>query len=370
MAASSEEALLGLCDGEIQSGKHSSSYLTNKVGGLPDVLPVVSWKHPVCDVCSAALVHVVQVYCPLAASPLHRQLHVFACSAAGCTGRPQSWKVLRSQCLESEVKPVQLLQPPSDTPAKVPMATTDWCDSADDWGMEEEEEEQGGVLCNKVSSHVDEKAADPEVEDPTTTELDVSCRLQDLTLQGEQEEERPRDAPVLRPLYISVVDEADLAGEDLEHAQELLREYEEREGVAVGQLDSSQGGGEEKYEKTKARHGDAVFSRFMKEISRCPEQILRYCWNGKPLFISEPPSNVAQMVPVCSSCGSPRTFEFQLMPALVSLLQHQDLDTDSGVEFGTVLVYTCRDSCWTSGATSPREEFPLIQADPDQQFFK
>lgn len=35
----------------------------------------------------------------------------------------------------------------------------------------------------------------------------------------------------------------------------------------------------------------------------------------------EPPSNVNQMVPPCAQCGSPRVFEFQLMPALVSLLR-------------------------------------------------
>ena len=121
----------------------------------------------------------------------------------------------------------------------------------------------------------------------------------------------------------------------------------------------------------------AFFSRFMKKISICPEQILRYCWNGKPLFISEPPSNMTQMVPLCSSCGGPRTFEFQLMPALVSLLQPKDSRTTTDcapsevLEFGTVLVYTCRNSCWTSGSSNtPREEFLFVQADPDQKFFK
>ena len=113
--------------------------------------------------------------------------------------------------------------------------------------------------------------------------------------------------------------------------------------------------------------------RFMKKISVCPEQILRYSWNGKPLFISEPPSNLSEMVPPCSSCGSPRTFEFQLMPALVSLLRVKDSTTESAavLEFGTVLVYTCRKSCWPSGSNNtPREEFLFIQADPDQKFFK
>lgn len=34
----------------------------------------------------------------------------------------------------------------------------------------------------------------------------------------------------------------------------------------------------------------------------------------------EPTLDGNQMVPPCAHCGSPRVFEFQLMPALVSLL--------------------------------------------------
>lgn len=187
---------------------------------------------------------------------------------------------------------------------------------------------------------------------------------------GESPEDVP--VPVLRPFFVSVVEEADLGGEedDLQHAQKLLKEYERREGVTVGELEDGEGGGgEEKYEKTRARHGDAVFSRFMKRISLCPQQILRYCRGGEPLFISEPPSNMAQVVPACGSCGGSRTFELQLMPALVSLLQRKD-GAEAQLEFGTVLVYTCRTSCWTSGSGSAVDEFCFIQTDPDQKFFK
>lgn len=200
------------------------------------------------------------------------------------------------------------------------------------------------------------------------SEMDVSSRLQDLRLRESQD-----DVPVFRPFFISVMEESDLCGEegDLAHAQQLLREYERREG-RVAELEGGEGGGEEKYEKTKARHGDAVFSRFMKKISLCPQQILRYCRGGKPLFISEPPSNLPQVVSAaaCGSCGGSRTFELQLMPALVSLLRGKDGSTQAELEFGTVLVYTCANSCWTDGSHSPVEEFCFVQMDPDQQLFK
>lgn len=214
---------------------------------------------------------------------------------------------------------------------------------------------------------------------PFAADGDVGQQLQNLHLEEEE------DVPQLRPFFVSVVDEADLGGEDvdvgLSHAYQLLQEYEKREGLAVGEVEGSAvaaGGGEgEKYEKMKAQHGDAIFSRFMKKIAVCPQQILRYCRGGEPLFISEPPAHLAAAVTPCGSCGGPRTLELQLMPALVSLLQRTDDgidgcggEQDFGLEFGTVLVYTCAKSCWTAGMMSAMEEVCLVQADPDQQLFK
>lgn len=207
---------------------------------------------------------------------------------------------------------------------------------------------------------------------------DIGLQLQNLQLDEEIE------VPELRPFFISVVDEADLGGDGdvdsgLRHAHQLLQEYESREGLAVGEMEggsaSAGGGEEEKYEKMKVRHGDAVFSRFRKKISACPQQILRYCRGGEPLFISEPPAHWATALTPCDSCGGPRTLELQLMPALVSLLQRRTGggsvgEQEAGLEFGTVLVYTCTKSCWTGGWTSAVEELCLVQADPDHQLFR
>lgn len=180
------------------------------------------------------------------------------------------------------------------------------------------------------------------------------------------------DVPFLDSFFISVVEESDLGREqdELRHVQLLLREYESREGVAVAELEGGSGGSDsEKYEKTRARHGDAMFSRFMKKISLCPQQILRYCRGGRPLFISELPCDIAQVVSACGTCGGTRAFELQLMPALVSQLQWKDC-SGGAVEFGTVLVYTCANSCWTAGSGSAVEEFLFVQTDPDQQLFR
>ncbi|XP_041748885.1 programmed cell death protein 2-like [Coregonus clupeaformis] len=390
MAAVEEAVLIGLCDGAIDSKRYPTSYLTNKIGDQPDKLPVISWQHPRCGLCNAALAHVVQVYCPLAASPYHRTLNVFACPGQQCSGQPESWRVLRSQCLESEVRTNPVVQPSGHAPVKeVPMTTTYWCDGTDDWGEEEGEGDGWDKAQNQAHMEGGDPDPDPEILLPTGTssEVDVSGKFQDLSLEvGEVEEEGevlgniPTYRPFYRPFYISVVEETDLGDQsDLEHAESLLREYKQREGVE--EMGSSKGGGgEEKYEKGNPRHGDAAFSRFMKRISLCPEQVLRYSWHGSPLFLSDPPSDLPWIKPGCCHCGGIRVFEFQLMPALVSLLQRTDagagrgsrsaVEMETGLEFGTVMVFTCRNSCWSSGSTSPVEEFIYLQADPDQKLFK
>ena len=45
------------------------------------------------------------------------------------------------------------------------------------------------------------------------------------------------------------------------------------------------------------------------------------------------------------------------------------LFSDSGVEYGTVIMYTCKASCWTD-TKSHYYEHVFIQADPDQHLFK
>lgn len=173
-----EFTLIGLCDGELDSKKYQSSYHTNKVGGQPDWLPLISRQYPRCGRCGAPLAHVVQVYCPLDASPYHRNLHLFACPGAECSAGPECWRVLRSQCLEAEVAAAQT--PSRSVPAQAPpLSATDWCDTADDWGMDEGGDDGwgGGV---KEDSQVQEEAPAPEAEGKT----DITYKYFTFNLAG------------------------------------------------------------------------------------------------------------------------------------------------------------------------------------------
>lgn len=256
------------------------------------------------------------------------------------------------------------------------MAASDWCDTANDWGMDEEAE------CTRLhATHLPAMKADGDPHMLVASEC--TYQLQGLSLAETLSTTKVQSCIAasagegliasvsvssFQSYFISVVDESDCDGSfDISHAQELLKEYQEREGVALEQLilaSCTSEGSEEKYEKASTKHGDRTFLKFMKKISACPEQILRYSWKGTPLFMTPSSSGMSSAIPSCTNCGSSRVFEFQLMPALVSMLKTASSD-DISVEFGTVLIYTCEKSCWLPTWQNPQEEFPCVQADPD-----
>ncbi|XP_055504776.1 programmed cell death protein 2-like [Leucoraja erinacea] len=349
--------LLGVRDAAVKEGSRCS-WDTSKVGGTADPVPGVTLERPNCSLCCAPLAHLVQVYCPLEGSLYHRTVNVWACVRPECWGRSGGWKVLRSQCGETPggSKPEK-----EGDPALTP---TDWCEEADDWSEEGSPgaEDQGAP--GAVTSGLLATRPDADMSDQT-------ARLQALSL-GDGWFPLPRSpGPGFMPFYMSVLEEGQLGGSaPLAHEQRLLHEYERREGVAVEQPLPcvGAGGAAERYERTEVRHGDAAFAKFLKRISSCPEQVLRYSWSGRPLLLSPLPACAGAAAPVCEICGAPRVFEFQLMPALVSLLQSVDA-TEASVEFGTVLVFTCEESCWAPGTGRPREECAVVQADPDAAAF-
>ncbi|NXG27811.1 PDD2L protein, partial [Dromaius novaehollandiae] len=288
-----------------------------------------------------------------------------------------SWKVLRSQCLQAEDKEARdrsLKQKQESN-----FAASDWCEEADDWGVCDEAESPAYTSLQLLGLN------EVMMSNSLSREVECASQFQQLRLSEAKDVSGPlsirapvregtvaaSSAPVFQPYYISVVDEEDYTGFiDTDHADKLLKEYQQREGVDLEQLMSESFAGEsdnEKYEKSEVKSRDHTFHKFMKRISVCHEQILRYSWGGQPLFITCPPANINKGIPACSNCGSNRVFEFQLMPALVSMLQS---DTDLSVEFGTVIVYTCERSCWPTNHQTPLEEFIFVQEDPDQKLFK
>ncbi|XP_060506931.1 programmed cell death protein 2-like isoform X3 [Panthera onca] len=349
MAAVRKPVLLGLRDTAVRGRPTGSgAWTASKLGGLPDALPSVAAPRPVCERCRQPLALVVQVYCPLEGSPFHRLL----------------WKVFRSQCLQTREKEAQDAQKQENG-----LAAEDWCEGADDWGSDSEEVPPP------------QRTLDFGNDPHSAKDTDCTAQLRDLHLQDTvlgaappvspgEEMALPSLAPQFLPYYMCVVDEDDYRDfVSLDHAHSLLRDYQQKEGMDMEQLlsQSLPGDGDEKYEKTTIKSGDKIFYKFMKRIAACQEQILRYSWSGEPLFLTCPTSEITEP-PACSYCGVRRIFEFQLMPALVSMLRSTNLGLS--VEFGTILIYTCEKSCWPENCQTPMEELCIIQEDPDEPLFK
>ncbi|XP_078691644.1 programmed cell death protein 2-like [Branchiostoma floridae x Branchiostoma belcheri] len=410
--------LLGVLDEPVRDERDCSSLYTNRVGGKPGCAPLPPFPElPVCALCCCRLTLVVQVYCPLDGSPYHRTLYLFACCRKQCWNKSESWFAVRLQVSCEDHTSEQ------EETEVVSMATTDWCDDADDWGDEEEEEdpvaiatppttidqprqeednmtsesvcmeqfqnldisdsvEQTGFNDKENLNHDDnsekgtvdiEKVENVLVEDLPVDDVTASSLSKLFSLNVDTEEPSQEDT-VFEAYYMSVFEEPTDSMVDYgDHVHRLMTDYQQKEGVDLAAMEGSgistgKRGGGESYEKSTARHGDKVFQKFAKRVSLCPEQILRYSRGGKPLYIQEP-EDVHMVAPPCANCGGQGVFELQLMPTIISILKTQGVTSNDPIlEFGTVLVYTCAGSCWTQQSTSCVEHV-VVQADPYNQFF-
>ncbi|KAI8612204.1 programmed cell death protein 2 [Chytriomyces sp. MP71] len=189
---------------------------------------------------------------------------------------------------------------------------------------------------------------------------------------------------------------------DLSHELELLSLYQKLENVDVSSLleqamaavstkkkgTGNLGEGSEVefdvYEKTQVRGLTKTFKGFQKAVEGYPNQCLRYGFGSSPLLFNDKPFALPDP---CPHCNAPRIFEMQLMPALLSYLPTEEFarqtlsndtttgrvaqksvaDLNIGVDFGTLLIYTCSRNCIGKydglGGVRLLDEAAVIQAD-------
>jgi len=108
---------------------------------------------------------------------------------------------------------------------------------------------------------------------------------------------------------------------------------------------------------------DRYFQRFKRVLERRSDQILRYARNSQPLRPSDH-VHISANVPNCDLCGERRSFELQLMPHLLELMDVDSLG--ASIDWATVCIYTCAASCDTSTKGFAQEvlskqDFTLIE---------
>jgi pre-rRNA-processing protein TSR4 len=93
---------------------------------------------------------------------------------------------------------------------------------------------------------------------------------------------------------------------------------------------------------------DSTFLKFEKRVARAPTQIIRYPVSNSRLNILKVNSNPETNIPACSFCSAPRSFEFQIMPQLLSHLELDPHDPHA-LDFGSMEIYTCSRNCEAEG---------------------
>jgi len=139
-----------------------------------------------------------------------------------------------------------------------------------------------------ISAHTTTEGATGEIKPPKHSDASLKCDKQHIQL--------PYTGPAYPAGYIRVTSST---SENLPTAQdavrEMLRRYSaENPECPVAVRGKESGGGKkkgrgkqsrvidesassgERYEKSLARHGDAAFMKFQKELGKCPQQLLRY----------------------------------------------------------------------------------------------
>merc|ERR1712093_414716 len=98
---------------------------------------------------------------------------------------------------------------------------------------------------------------------------------------------------------------------------------------------------------------DSAFLKFQERLRNEPDQVLRYYYRdvekrAQPLWVSDDGKAAPASIPKCH-CGATRSCELQILSTILSYIGVDDMDKDS-LDFGTVAIYTCDDSCSTTPA--------------------
>ncbi|KAG7197484.1 hypothetical protein KM043_013332 [Ampulex compressa] len=377
---------------EYVADKHRpfNNFMTNKIGGHPNCHDKIKLPSPQCRLCGLHQLLALQLYAPLDNSKYHRTLYIYTCINPNCWNHNESWTCLRAQSIADESQ----TNASDDSYVTIP-STTSWLSDADNWGdnLNDNAAEQNGnnmlsnnpiefnfSLQNDTEDDIrDEFSAlhvdDPNANSPASVESPIGigavARLESPQAFAEidGEESEVIDSNIEKKycfveIFLSV-DEEDFNTEVSQHVRDLLVEYQYKNPeLSSKSLDSGDTKSteidSEKYEKGIPKHGDEMFHNFLCRIQKNPGQILRYSRdNSAPLLLYPINGHVGK----CRHCGSGMIFEVQVLPTIIpKLILYPRSDQKFQIEFGTILIYTCIKSCWSTNELY-KEEHVIVQAE-------
>ncbi|CAG9331478.1 unnamed protein product [Blepharisma stoltei] len=184
---------------------------------------------------------------------------------------------------------------------------------------------------------------------------DTKVSKKDLTFEIFQEDEKATE--VINKLYRADLQNKEMV-KDIYEFMEAPFDEEEEEDIPFEEEE-----GEDPEEDKDANDLMKLIAKNQKDSKDISFDVLKWCRDldptqciryGKrilPLWYSDK-GRPAERIENCT-CGEARIFEFQVLPQILNYIKEDELD------FGTILVYTCPNSCQIEGYA---REVALLQA--------
>lgn len=319
-----------------------SRYFPNKLGGKPAWLDLRNLpKDYACGICSKTCIFLCQVYAPIDTNPSchHRAVFIFVCPDQACcrTNDNRNFKVFRCQLAEKN----------DFYPAEDPTEEKEWHPECT-----VENFSQVCVLCGNQAPY---NCAKCKLAAYCSKEHQIAhwkMYGHKVNCGSNNAPEKQIEVPFLFPEFEIAIDKPPEIEEASKTDEERMEEFATlvSEGK-TGTLDNEPGSILEQYTSIKE---DKFFTKYKQCINECPEQVLRYDRGGSPLYVAKPEFDT---IPPCSFCNSERQFEFQVLSTVLNEIGGNDIA--NGLDWGTLLIYTCKNSCDSGPAY--KAEFLLKQ---------
>lgn len=325
-----------LVDGPLTAREASDAFVS-RIGGRPCWLTDrISASELCCGICQSQMYLLLQLDAPMKNdSTIDRVIYVFGCNSRECTESDRRNSSADS-CFKVVVQSRKAVQKKENISLKAKDKSF-WDDLMNEDSSDESENDQ----------------TNPDAEDSSSpssiNDIKYPVGFVGLCLSIIEEEiSKIKTTAEEKAMAASIDDEADDASVLEETADKLMLQV-----------------------------SDGKFKQFHERVSHNPRQCVRY-GSHEPLFFGTPSTAESALLTgslqICVRCKQAMQFELQLMPAMLSLLPCNDsrhlthIPADrrnkhallgDGMEWGTVLVYTCSAQC------SDRSFGVLVQVEED-----
>lgn len=320
--------------------KLRSKFFPSKVGGYPAWLALKDLpktEELLCKKCGDPLGFLCQLYAPHhdKSECFHRTVFVFVCRNPNCSEEndASNIRVFRSQLQRENdyyrATPAEEKEEGSESPSAADFNPL--CRVCGALGPKTCGGCKVARYCSKSHQAKDWKAGHRQECQHPDKVSNTSC---------------PGSKQFLFPEHEISMEPEELEEEVPKTEEEVMKEYEKL--LLSGQVPSTYDDDSDTQDllKMATKETDKQFQRFRTRIKEYEDQVIRYDRGGEPLWVSS--ENKPKDIPPCPACSKPREFEFQVMP---QLLVHLKVDsTGKSIDWGTVLVYSCPDSCEQSKA--------------------